>query len=91
MAGEYKVTQAEFSGITASQLIDSEFLGLLRKEFPNVSVISIGIATANENGKVIQVFHSNPKAQEEGVLTVDSNDPDTFSSMANVIAKFKKD
>ena len=89
MADEYKVTQAEFSDLTADMFMDDKFLGLLKKSFPESKVVSIGIMTSSEKGKIIQMFHPTPKSNEDRTLVVDSNNPEVFEKIASVITEFK--
>lgn len=87
MSLDVEYTQAEVSSVNVRDFIDSKFLGLLLKTFPEAQIQSINIATGDGDGVVM--YHSSKKSVEEGRLIVNTVKPESFTELITVIKDFK--
>lgn len=92
---ECNPTEYALKGINISELIDNDFLKLIREEFPTIKFqyLLMAITEESENGKegIINNFaigHKTRENEDEEILSIGSRKADDTEKLLNVMKKY---
>lgn len=86
-----EILQVLYKDFSLKEIIDPKFLGNLQKEFENVQIVNIVIATGNDEKSqdAITLMHLTPEYEKERKIIVDTKNENELNKIISVIEKQK--
>ncbi len=95
MAKESQPVAVRMKGLRLVHILDTKFVGRLEKEIPGVrqAHIYMKIPTDSEDKKFENVVlgHKNKEHEDEGILTVDCDEPETLKKFVRVLGSIREE
>jgi len=88
-----EILQVLYKDFSLKEVMETNFIGHLQKEFDNVKVVNIIIAFGEDekSQNALSLIHMSPNHEKEKKLVIDTKNPEHLDKIVSVLKKYQSE